>query len=134
MMLRIADPARQAVVEILTAKGLTEANREQADIAVNLRGQSLPKVEVTDWGYRAVPVYGRYGYRGAVGYRDVDVRSVEERTLSIEIYDNRTKELTWVGWSKSERSGQIEVERLQQAIRAILAQFPAGSPAPAAAK
>ncbi len=69
-----------------------------------------------------------------IGYRDVDVRSVEERTLSIEIYDNRTKELTWVGWSKSQRSGEIKVEKLQEAIRAILAKFPAGSPAPAAAK
>ena len=125
LMLRIAEPARQAVVQALAAKGLTEADRAQADIAVNLKGQSFPKVEVTDWGYRAVPVYGYRGrYYGSAGYRDVDVRSYEERTLSIEIFDNRTKELAWVGWSKSEASGGIKVEKLQEAIRLILAEFP----------
>jgi hypothetical protein len=125
LMLRLAGPARQAVVEALAAKGLTEADRAQADIAVNLRGQSLPKTEVSDWGYRAVPVYGvmgrRYGYAGS---RDVDARSYEERTLNIEIFDNRTKELAWAGWSTSEASGEIKVEKLQEAIRRILAEFP----------
>ncbi|HWW01950.1 MAG TPA: DUF4136 domain-containing protein [Candidatus Acidoferrum sp.] len=130
LMLRVAGPARQAAVEALAAKGLTEADRAQADLAINLRGQSLPKVEVTDWGYRAVPVYGRWGrYYGSVGYRSVDVRTVEERTLSIEIFDNRTKELAWVGWSTSQTSGPIKLEKLQQAIRNILAKFP---PTPAA--
>jgi hypothetical protein len=125
LMLRLAEPARQAVVEALTAKGLAEADRAQADIAVNLRGQSLPKVEVTDWGYHAVPTYGLWGRRyGYAGYRDVDARNYQERTLSIEIFDNRTKELAWVGWSKSEATGEIKVGKLQEAIRRILAEFP----------
>lgn len=127
LMLRIAEPARQAVTDALTAKGLTTADRASADIAVNLRGQSIPKVEVTDWGYRAVPTYGHWGAYRSLGYRDVDVRTVEERTLSIEIFDNRTKELTWVGWTKSESTGKVKVEKLQEAIRAILAEFPPGS-------
>jgi len=127
-MLRVAEPARQAVVEALAAKGLTVTDRAQADIAVNLRGQSLPKTEVSDWGYRAVPVYGVMGRRnGYAGYRDVDVRNYEERTLTIEIFDNRTKELAWVGWSKSEAVGEIKVEKLQEAIRRILARFPPGA-------
>jgi len=129
LMLRLAEPARQAVVEALTAKGLTEADRAQADIAVNLQGQSIPKVEVTDWGYRSTPIYGRRGryYYGAVGYHDLDVRTTEERTLSIEIFDNRSKDLAWVGWSKREASGEIKVEKLTEAIRRILVEFPAGS-------
>ncbi len=125
LMLRLVQPARQAVVETLTAKGLTEADREEADLAVNLRGQSLPKVVVTDWGYQPIPAYG---WRGRVygfdSYRDVDVRTYEERTLSIELFDNRTKELVWVGWSKSDASGEIKVEKLQAAIRRILLEFP----------
>jgi hypothetical protein len=133
LMLRLAEPARLTVIEALAAKGLAETGRAQADIAVNLRGAALPKVEVTDWGYRAVPVYGRWGrYYGSVGYRDVDVHSTVERTLSIEIFDNRTKELAWVGWSTSEAGGTIKVEKLQQAIRNILAKFPPPSTTPAA--
>jgi hypothetical protein len=134
LMLRVAEPARQAVIEALTAKGFTPGDRANADFAVNLRGQSIPRVEVTDWGYHAVPTYGRWGAYRAVGYRDVDVRTVEERTLSIEIFDNKTKELAWVGWTKSETTGPVKTEKLQAAIRAILAKFPPGSPAAPTAK
>ena len=128
LMLRVAEPARQAVVKALVAKGLAEADRAQADIAVNLRGQSLPKAEVTVFGYQSFPGPGRRnGYYGFGGYHGVDVRNYEERTLSIEIYDNRTKELAWVGWSKREASGQVDLEKLEQAIQNILAEYP---PAP----
>jgi hypothetical protein len=119
LMLVLAEPARQAVVEVLAAKGLTEADRTQADIAVNLRGQFLPKVEVADLGYHAAPVYGPSG-----GYQ---VRTYEERTLNIEIFDNHTKEVIWVGWSRREAHSQVDVERVQQAISNILAKFPPGA-------
>lgn len=125
LMLRIAEPARQSVTDSLVAKGFTPADHAQADIAVNLRGSWLPKVEVTDWGYRPVPVYGRRGaYRGSVGYRDVKIEASEQRTLTVEIFDNRSKELVWVGWSKKEATGRVKVEKVQEGIRSILAQFP----------
>jgi hypothetical protein len=92
-------------------------------------------VEVSDYGYRAVPVYGRYGgYRGSIGYRDVEVQNTIERTLAIEAFDTKTKEVVWVGWSKTESSAPVKVEKLQKMIRSILAEFPAGSPLPAAPK
>ena len=125
LMLRAAEPARQAAVEALTAKELTQVDRAQADIAVNLRGQSLPKIEITGWGYRGAGVYGRMGrYQGRPGYVPGEVRNTEEGTLTIEIFDNRTKELAWVGWSQTDATGPVEVKRLQEAIRAILAKFP----------
>lgn len=125
LMLRLAQPARQVVVETLTAKGFAEADRDQADLAINLTGQSLPKVAVTDWGYRPAPVYGRYGaVYGFDSSRNVAVHHYEERTLSLELFDNRTKELVWVGWSKTEVSGEIKVEKLQEIIRRILLEFP----------
>ena len=126
LMLRVAEPARQTVVQCLTAKGLKEADRAQADIAVNLRGQSLPKVEVTDWGYTRTAYTRRYGLV-PVHVGEVDVRTYEERTLTVEIFDNRSKELVWVGWSKREASGQIKIEKLQEAIRRIFAEFPPAS-------
>jgi hypothetical protein len=130
LMLRVAEPARKAVVESLAAKGLTETDRAQADISLNLRGQSLPKVQVTDYGYSSGVVYGRAGrYYGYRGYRDVEVNNYEERTLSIEVFDNRTKELSWAGWIKRDATGPVDVERLQAAIRNILSKFPAGATA-----
>jgi hypothetical protein len=129
LMLRVAEPAHKAAVEALTAKGLTEADREHADLAVNLRGQFLPKVQVTNYGYAASPVGLRRGYGGGVVYGQ-DVSNYEERTLTIEVFDNHTKELTWVGWSKRDATAQVDVEKLQAGIRSILAEFPAGATAP----
>jgi len=128
LMLRIAEPARRAVVEALTGRGFTEADRAQADIAVNLRGSSLPKVEVTDWGYSRTAYTRRYG-PVPVHVGEVDVRSYEERTLTAEIFDNRSKELIWVGWTKREARGQVNVQKLQDAIRNVLAEFPQRSSA-----
>jgi hypothetical protein len=130
LMLRVAEPAHKAAVEALTAKGLTEANPDQADIAVNLRGQFLPKVQVTNYGYVAGPAYarGRFGgYAGGSYYQGQNVSNYEERTLTIEVFDNHTKELTWVGWSKRNATTQVDVEKLQEGIRSILAEFPAGT-------
>jgi uncharacterized protein DUF4136 len=130
LMLRVAEPAHKAAVEALTAKGLTEAGREQADLAINLRGQFLPKVQVTNYGYVAGPVGLRRGAYGGVGaYQSQDVSNYEERTLTIEVFDNHTKELTWVGWSKRDATSQVDVEKLQAAIRSILSELPVGATA-----
>jgi len=125
MMLRLVDPARQAVITVLRTNGFTQTELAQADLAVNLRGQSLPKVQVTDWGYQPMMVRGRRGrYYGYGGYRDIDVRNYEERTLSIEIFDNQTKDLVWVGWATTTSSKQFSSEEIQETIQRILADFP----------
>ena len=125
LMMRISDPARQAVKEALAAKGITETDRTNADISVNLRGKMIPKVEMADWGYNSGPVYGRWGtYYGTAGFRDIDTRTYEDRTLYIEIYDNKSKNLVWVGSSTTEGSGEIQAANVQKAIKLILAEFP----------
>jgi len=135
LMLRVGEPARKAAVEALTAKGLTEADQAQADLAINLKGQFLPKVKVTQYGYVAGPTYQRLGgYQGGYRYSGVDVDNYEERTLTIEVFDNHTKELTWVGWSKRDSSEQVDVEKLQAGIRSILAELPLVPTTPAVTK
>jgi len=127
-MLRVAEPARRAAVEALTAKGLIKTDPDKADLAINLRGQFLPKVAVTQYGYVPGPGFARRGgYVGA--YAGVDVNNYEERTLTVEVFDNHTKELTWVGWSKRDTTGEVDVEKLQSSIRGILSQLPAGAAA-----
>jgi len=123
LMLGIAQPAREAVVSALTAKGLTEAPAERADLAVNLRGQSLPRVELRDYGYK-YPVMTRQGTVMVVENPSTSVTTYTERTLIIEILDNRTKELVWVGSMKRNSSKPVSAQVLQEAIRKILAGFP----------
>ncbi len=126
LMLRLAKPAQEAVAAALLAKGYQPAEREKADFVVNLRGSSLPKVEVTDWGYSRT-AHTRYGSL-PVHVGEVDVSTYEERTLTVEVFENRSKELVWVGWTKRKATGQVKVQKVQDAIRNILAKFPQASP------
>ena len=127
-VMRLTQPALQAVREAMTAKGLTEAPREKADCAVRVVGQSVSSVQVTDWGYNSYP-YGvrRAGWGYSPGYSNIDVREITERTLSVEIFDNASKNQVWVGWSQHSGSGQVDPEKLKEAIRNVLAQFPPGA-------
>src|SRR5215831_7896661 len=80
LLLRIAEPVREAVVSALTAKGFTEAPADKADLAVNLKGQSLPRVEVRDYGY-TYPVMTRQGSVMVVENPYTSVTTYTERTL-----------------------------------------------------
>jgi hypothetical protein len=126
LMLRVSEPARKTVIDTLVAKGFHEVEREQADFTVNVRGQAIPKVEVADWGY----THGAYA-RGYGAYRGTDVYSYEERTLAVEVYDQKSKEQVWVGWIKTDGYGRVEAERVCEGLRLILAEFP---PKPLAAR
>jgi hypothetical protein len=127
LVLRLAEPARTAVRGSLAAKGMTEAPEDQADLAVNLRGQSLPRVEVRDYGY-TYPAMTRYGMVPVVVNPQTSVSTYNERTLIIELLDHRTKELVWVGWTKKESSKPVSAEGLQQAIREVLDKYPPTEP------
>lgn len=125
LMSRVAGPARQAVVEALEAHGLKKVDRAQADLVVHLRGQSFPKMEVTQWGY---PEYVMTE-RGLVEMRGVqDVQQYDKRMLAVLIYDTHTKEIVWAGLGTRTTSDAIQVGRVTAALREILARFPATTP------
>lgn len=121
--LRLAGPAKEAVISGLTAKGLAQAPSEQADLSVDIRGQSLPRVDVHDYGF-TYPVMTRYGAVTVVQNPYVSVSSYNERTLAIELLDNHAKEAVWVGWMKTETTGAATAEGMQKAIHKILEHFP----------
>src|SRR5262245_41001973 len=125
LMLRLARPATDAINASLTAKGLQSVEREKADIAVNLRGASIPKVDVTNWGYHGGFVYGPYGRATYIGSpAGVEVRSYNERTITIEIYENRSHDLVWTGSLTEQSSSRITPEKLKDDIHRILEKFP----------
>lgn len=118
---------------------------EMADIAINIVGNSIPKVQVTDYGYggyygaagypygaggwaRGYPYggYGGYGMGVGVGYGGgVQVDQYDEGTLGIEAYDVKTKELIWVGWATGRMSKDgPDLDRLRSTIQQVLARFP----------
>lgn len=122
-VLRLAKPAEEEATTTLVAAGFQPAGQDAADFSVALRGESIPRIEVTDWGYTPLAT-GPYGYYR--GYRDVDVDQYDERTMIAEIYDNRTKKLVWVGWAKRRARGEITVEKARAAVRTVLSAFPPG--------
>ena len=126
--LRLATPAGQAVRDSLAAKGLSEAARDQADCAVSVRGESLPRVEVTGMGYTTYPVgVRRRGWVYYGGVHAVGVETTLDRKLIVEVFDNATHKLAWVGWTEHSGDGTVKAEKLSEEIRRILAGFP---PAP----
>lgn len=67
---------------------------------------------VDDWG-RVSP------------YRNVEVDQYNEGALILEIYDPESKELSWVGWVKGRsRTTNVDIEKFQESVRAILQIFP----------
>lgn len=129
---RVAPAATSSVQAALVQKGYRELPRQQADFVVNIRGKTVPVTDVTSLGY--LPEYGRMGwtkgYPYAYGYHLADVRTFEEGTLIIEVYDNRTRKMVWVGWTSTGKPPKPEREGLviSNAIQTILAQFPSAQP------
>ena len=75
-------------------------------------------------------VYTRYGRVNVVRNPYTSVDTYEERTLSIEIYENKSKDQVWVGWATGRSSGPVKVETLTNTIHRILLEFPPNPAAP----
>ncbi|MBI1176880.1 DUF4136 domain-containing protein [bacterium] len=118
---RVARPAEEEAAATLTAAGFRQVDQAGADFSVLLRGESIPKIAVTDWGFPPTTVGGSAGLSGA---RDVDVDEYDERTLWADVYDNQTKKPVWTGWVKRKASGEITVEGVRAAVRTVLSAFP----------
>lgn len=121
--LRLGRPSEEAVRQSLTAKGLAEAPRDKADCAVLVRGQSIPRVEVTQMGYTPM-YYGRVRVYYPAASSAVNVRTTNDRRLVVEVYDNATRRLAWTGWIERSGTGKVEPEKVQEGIRLILQGFP----------
>jgi len=70
---------------------------------------------------------GRYGYGwgygSGVGY--APATTYQEGTLILDVIDPQTQQIAWRGWGVSEaRDANMEPERVQKSVTAILAKFP----------
>jgi hypothetical protein len=122
LLQRVATPARETVKSTLVAKGLREAPAAQADLAVNIRGQSLPQVEVRDYGYNYPAML--YATVNPMNNPYPTRTTYYDRTLTIEMMDNAAKEVVWVGSMTRQSTEPVRVADLEKAIQDILAKYP----------
>lgn len=108
----------------LAAKSFTRS--ETPDFAVGITLGARDRVETTNWGPYYYPGYGRpFRYGWAYPYSNVDVRTVTDGTLTIDIFDVRTKKPVWHGRATKEiTTSQIDQALIDQAVDAALANFP----------
>lgn len=130
---RVAPVISNTVHTVMVQKGYQPAALELADLAVYVRGKTVPHLDVTKLGY--LPYYGRIGwtksYPYPYGYNLADTHTFEEGTFIVEVYDNRTKKMIWVGWTSTGRppGGSKEAARVAQALEQILENYPPAAPA-----
>lgn len=129
LVLRVGPAATSAARASMSAKGFTEASDvAKADLAVLIHGKSVPKTDVTEWGftpYYAAGWRGSYAY-GMYGGSSVTVDQYDEGTLIVEVYDVKTRKMIWVGWMTARSSGRTEDQaaKVGNAVSEILAGFP----------
>jgi hypothetical protein len=124
--------AEDAIREELVRKGyVAAANAQSADFTVDFTIGSKERTDVNSypepyggagWGWGGGGWWGG-GYWG----NNLDVRQYREGTLSIDIFDAKSRRPVWHGWAKKELSRK-DIEQSEQPIRhsvaAVLAKFP----------
>jgi len=131
MLQQLAATVTNTVTAVLEKKGYRPAPSLGADFAVYVRGKLIPSADVTQLGY--MPELGRLGwtksYPFAYGYVLKDETTFRDNVLIVEIYDNRTRKMVWVGWTylPDELPKEREGIELVDGLRRILSQFPAVS-------
>ena len=127
-----------AIDQSLMARGYTHAN--PGDFTIGFTVGERDRVEVRDYGYYG---YGGWGWGGwgwnhgwgwgpgwgwggwGYPYPSIDVYNVTERSLVIDIYDNKTKQPVWHGVAtKDAYSDEVNYAKLDETIAAVLNRFP----------
>ncbi len=119
---------RSAVDAELQAKGLARVDKSAAKLFVtyHLGVESKLDIDTINSGYG----YGRYGRYGGIA-TTTTVREYQEGTLLIDLVDPSSKQLIWRGAGQARlreySSPEEREQRVGEAVKAILADFPPGS-------
>jgi hypothetical protein len=109
---------RDALDRSLANAGYSQATEGEGDMIVAFTVGARDRVDVTDWGPVApyYPGYGRaYRYGWAYSYREVDVRTVTEGSLALDVFDAASDRPVWHGIASSRISSQGASDELIQA-------------------
>jgi len=117
---------RAAVERNLADKGFERVmDPESADLVVSFALGTSDKIKVDSY-----PAQNGYGYGVAYSNWVSEARSYTAGALTIEFFDQRTKNLVWRGWTERALSSggyastSERYEIVNEAVDAILAEFP----------
>ena len=121
---------KESIDRSLAARGYTQAH--PGDFAITFTIGEKDRIRADDYGYGWG--YGGWGYGGwgwggwgygGFGYPPVDIYTVTERSIIIDVFDAKTRAPAWHGVVKRESfSDRVDYARLDRAVDAVLAQFP----------
>ncbi|MEJ2056809.1 MAG: DUF4136 domain-containing protein [Desulfofustis sp.] len=127
---RIGTIVRDAVDQVLTEKGYTKVEQEEADFLVVWFGAIEKKIKKENIEH----FYAPYGY-GTL-YRDPALRTgasgtareYEEGTVIIDVLDPRTRDILWRGSGSGRlvegQQEQIALNNLRRSVKKIVQPFP----------
>jgi hypothetical protein len=127
MFQRIKDSLEQS----LRARGF-EPVVEGGDFIVGFTVGARDRVDVTNWG-PVGPMYTGWGrppgWGWSFNYNQVDVRTVTQGSLALDIFDGKTRQPVWHGFASRDlsRSG-ASPELISNAVNGLVDRF-AGRPA-----
>jgi len=125
---RLLARTHELAAERLDRLGLRRVSMTEADLVVVIHGETIPEWGMEQWMVKNPATNPRGANWSATAYLEVDALRFDERVLRMEVYDNRTKELVWVGWSRSTRRAPWPEEEVVAQARAIVNAFPLAAP------
>lgn len=129
----VDDRVRAAVVSQLTAKGMTETDREKADVLVGYGVVDHTRAEVyrtgwgwgPEWGWR----YYRWGVPWPLDTRAEIIETYTDGSVVVSMVDAKTHRVVWQGQAADVLSLPVNNPKradvnIDRAVAKILAKFP----------
>jgi hypothetical protein len=121
---------RAAVETQLSQKGISKANKQNADLLVNYITKVDKKINIdtfnSNFGYN--PYYGpRWGFGGSI-HSETTVREYDVGTLMVDLVDNKTGKLIWRGTVadtvREQSTPEERINTINQAIGTVMMNYP----------
>jgi hypothetical protein len=121
---------RAAVETQLSQKGISKANKQNADLLVNYITKVDKKINIdtfnSNFGYN--PYYGpRWGFGGSI-HSETTVREYDVGTLMVDLVDNKTGKLIWRGTVadtvREQSTPEDRINTINQAIGTVMMNYP----------
>ncbi|NEX91883.1 DUF4136 domain-containing protein [Caulobacter sp. 17J65-9] len=112
-----------AINRTLQARGFTRS--DTPDFAVGFTLGKRDRIETWNYG----PYYAGWGQWGGGpwGPSQTQVRTITEGTLTIDVFDAKTRRPVWSGTATQRLSGPVSQAEIDAAVTSVLAKFPPGS-------
>jgi hypothetical protein len=121
---------RAAVETQLSQKGISKADKKNADLLVNYITKVDKKINIdtfnSNFGYN--PYYGpRWGFGGSI-HSETTVREYDVGTLMVDLVDNKTGKLIWRGTVadtvREQSTPEERINTINQAIGTVMMNYP----------